>query len=71
MTREIERVADPAARDDALDEWRRRATLLGRTVEVTRDGLPTLRGTATDIADDGALLVDRERVVAGEVRIIG
>jgi BirA family biotin operon repressor/biotin-[acetyl-CoA-carboxylase] ligase len=71
LTRELDRVTPPASRDDALAEWRRRATLLGREVEVVRDGSTALRGIARDIADDGALVVDSERVVAGEVHVIG
>ena len=68
LTRELDRVALPSERAAALDEWRRRATLLGREVEVVRDGRPPLHGVARDIADDGALLVGPERVVAGAVR---
>ncbi len=70
LTAELDRVADVAERRAALDEWRRRATLLGRSVEVVRDGRAALRGVASDIADDGALIVGTERVVAGEVRPI-
>lgn len=68
LTRELDRVAIPAERAAALDEWRARSTVLGREVEVTREGRPALRGVARDIADDGALLVDSERVVVGDVR---
>ncbi|HEV8534769.1 MAG TPA: biotin--[acetyl-CoA-carboxylase] ligase [Candidatus Limnocylindria bacterium] len=71
LTGELDRVADVAERAAALDEWRRRATLLGREVEVIREGRPTAHGVARDIADDGALLVGSERVVAGEVRVVG
>jgi BirA family biotin operon repressor/biotin-[acetyl-CoA-carboxylase] ligase len=70
LTRELDRVAAPAARRAALDEWRRRSTLLGREVEVTRDGKSAVRGVARDIAEDGALLVGSERVVVGDVRTI-
>ena len=70
LTRELERVAAPAERKAALDEWRRRSTLLGREVEVTRDGRPIVRGVARDIAEDGALLVASERVVVGDVRVL-
>src|SRR2546426_869555 len=63
MARALERLA-------GLDEWRGRATLLGRTVEVVRDGRPPLRGIARDVAADGALVVGTERVLAGEVRIL-
>ena len=70
LTRELDRVAAPGERRAALDEWRRRSTLLGREVEVTRDGRPVVRGVARDIAEDGALLVGSERVVVGDVRAI-
>jgi len=70
ITRELDRVAKPSERIAALGEWRRRATLLGREVEVTREGRPVVRGVARDIADDGALLVGSERVVGGDVRTL-
>jgi BirA family biotin operon repressor/biotin-[acetyl-CoA-carboxylase] ligase len=70
LTRELERVALPAERPAALDEWRRRSTLLGHEVEVTRDGRSVVRGVARDVAEDGALLVGSERVVVGDVRAI-
>jgi BirA family biotin operon repressor/biotin-[acetyl-CoA-carboxylase] ligase len=70
LTRELDRVADPAERAAALDEWRKRSTLIGREVEVTRDGRPVVRGVARDVADDGALLVGSERVVVGDVRTV-
>ena len=60
----------PAERPAALEEWRRRSTLLGREVEVTREGRPVVRGIAKDIAEDGALLVGSERVVVGDVRAL-
>ena len=69
LTRELDRVTLPEERAAALAEWRRRATVLGRTVEVTRDG-HAVRGVARDIADDGALIVGDERVVAGDVRVV-
>ena len=69
LTRELDRVAGPSERRLALDEWRRRATLLGQRVEVLRDGRPAARGVARDIADDGALIVGDERIAAGEVRL--
>jgi BirA family biotin operon repressor/biotin-[acetyl-CoA-carboxylase] ligase len=71
LDRELARIADSAGRDPALAEARRRATLLGRVVEVVRDGRPSLRGVARDIADDGALVVGSERVLSGEVRVVG
>ncbi len=70
LTRELERVAVSAERRAALDEWRTRSTLLGREVEVTREGRPVTRGLARDIAEDGALLVGSERVVVGDVRAV-
>lgn len=70
LTRELDRVAAPAERRIALDEWRERSTLLGREVEVTREGRSLVRGVARDIAPDGALLVGSERVVVGDVRAL-
>jgi len=70
LTRELDRVADRSERRAALDEWRRRATLLGQQVEVLRDGQPAARGIARDIAEDGALIVGDERIVAGDVRLL-
>ena len=70
LTRELDRVALPAERRAALEEWRRRSTVLGREVEVTREGRPVVRGVARDIAEDGALLVGSERVVVGDVRTL-
>jgi BirA family transcriptional regulator, biotin operon repressor / biotin---[acetyl-CoA-carboxylase] ligase len=67
---ELDRIARAEERTPALAEWRRRATVLGREVEVTRGGAPVLRGVARDVADDGALLVGAERIVAGEVRLV-
>jgi len=70
LTRELDRVAVPGERSAALAEWRTRSTVLGREVEVIREGRPVLRGVARDIADDGALLVGSERVVVGDVRAL-
>jgi BirA family biotin operon repressor/biotin-[acetyl-CoA-carboxylase] ligase len=70
LTRELERVALVVERPSALEEWRKRSTLLGREVEVTRDGRAVVRGVARDIAEDGALLVGSERVVVGDVRTL-
>ena len=70
LTRELDRVAMTAERREALEEWRRRSTLIGREVEVTRAGRPVVRGVARDVAEDGALLVGSERVVVGDVRAI-
>jgi len=73
LTRELDRLEDGAERGAALDEWRRRSTFLGRAVEVRAGERAPLRGIATAIDDDGALLVrttsGTERVVAGEVAL--
>jgi BirA family biotin operon repressor/biotin-[acetyl-CoA-carboxylase] ligase len=73
LTRQLDRLEDPAERGAALDEWRRRSTFLGKAVEVRVGERTPLRGTATAIDDDGALLVRTssgiERVVAGEVAL--
>jgi BirA family biotin operon repressor/biotin-[acetyl-CoA-carboxylase] ligase len=72
-TRELDRLEDTAERAAALDEWRRRSTFLGKTVEVRAGERAPLRGIATAIDDDGALLVQTssgtERIVAGEVAL--
>ena len=70
LSRELDRVAASAERSAALAEWRKRSSVLGREVEVTREGRPVLRGLARDIADDGALLVGSERVIGGDVRAL-
>jgi BirA family biotin operon repressor/biotin-[acetyl-CoA-carboxylase] ligase len=73
LTGELDRLEDDAERSAALDEWRRRSTFLGKAVEVRAGERPPLRGIATAIDDDGALLVrtssGTERVVAGEVAL--
>jgi BirA family biotin operon repressor/biotin-[acetyl-CoA-carboxylase] ligase len=73
LTGELDRLEDGAERGAALDEWRRRSTFLGKAVEVRVGERAPLRGIATAIADDGALLVrtssGTERVVAGEVAL--
>lgn len=72
---ELDRVADPADRAEALADWRSRSITLGREVEVRESGTATFRGTATALAEDGALLVEtpygQHRVLAGEVRVLG
>lgn len=73
LTRELDRLEDTTERGAALDEWRRRSTFLGKTVEVRAGERAPLRGIAAAIDDDGALLVrtpsGTERVVAGEVAL--
>jgi BirA family biotin operon repressor/biotin-[acetyl-CoA-carboxylase] ligase len=73
LTRELDRLEDASERGAALDEWRRRSTFLGKAVEVRVGERAPMRGIATAIDDDGALLVrtssGTERVVAGEVAL--
>jgi BirA family transcriptional regulator, biotin operon repressor / biotin---[acetyl-CoA-carboxylase] ligase len=71
VTHELDRLERSSERERAMDEWRERSSLIGKAVEVRIEGR-AFAGTATGIADDGALLVQTsagvERVVAGEVR---
>ena len=75
ISAELEWVADPANRADALAEWRKRSITLGREVEVRDSGPDAFRGKATALAEDGALVVEtpygQQRVLAGEVRVLG
>src|SRR5438552_16221115 len=75
LTKELDVIADPAARGDALAEWRKRSITVGREVEVTISETERIRGRASGLADDGALLVEtpygQQRVIAGEVRVLG
>ncbi|MEP7003436.1 MAG: biotin--[acetyl-CoA-carboxylase] ligase [Chloroflexota bacterium] len=75
LSKELDAVADPAAWPAALTEWRHRSITLGREVEVSDAGAPTFRGRALSLADDGALVVEtsygQQRVIAGEVRVLG
>jgi len=75
LTKELDVIADPAAREDALAEWRKRSITVGREVEVTISDKERIRGRASGLADDGALLVEtpygQQRVIAGEVRVLG
>src|SRR5437667_12654223 len=75
LTRELDVIADPAAHADALAEWRKRSITVGREVEVTITAKERIRGKASGLADDGALLVEtpygQQRVIAGEVRVLG
>jgi len=50
---------------DLLDPWRKRAVMLGESVVVG-----DVRGTATGIRDDGALLVDGQAVLTGDVSLV-
>ena len=75
VSAELDRLADPAAHAEAMAEWRQRSITLGREVEVWESGSATFRGRATALAEDGALVVETEygqqRVLAGEVRVLG
>ena len=66
--------ADREGVDWIVPAWRSRSAMLGTPITFRRDG-ETVRGTADDIADDGALLVrmpdgSRVPIVAGEVEQI-
>ena len=52
--------------DRILARWRQLSITIGRRVRVEMPGR-TFEGVAQDIADDGSLLVDGERVSAGDV----
>jgi len=58
---------------EILDAVRRRSAVLGRHVRVIEDGEVLLEGTALDIDDDGALVVETDegtkRVLYGDVSI--
>jgi BirA family biotin operon repressor/biotin-[acetyl-CoA-carboxylase] ligase len=73
VTHELDRLEKVGERERAMAEWRDRSSLIGRGVEVRIAERAPFAGTATGIADDGALLVRTseatERVVAGEVRL--
>jgi BirA family biotin operon repressor/biotin-[acetyl-CoA-carboxylase] ligase len=75
ITSQLDVIADPANHPAALTEWRRRSITLDREVEVTEAGIAPFRGKAVALADDGALVVEtpygQERVIAGEVRVLG
>ena len=75
ITAELDGVADAANREGALAEWRKRSITLTRDVEVTDAGGAPFRGRAIALADDGALVVEtpygQQRVIAGEVRVLG
>ena len=50
----------------ALDRWRARSHTLGKRVRVGE-----LEGVATDVREDGALLIDGQPVLAGDVHMLG
>jgi BirA family biotin operon repressor/biotin-[acetyl-CoA-carboxylase] ligase len=75
ITKELDAATDPATWPAALAEWRKRSITLGRHVEVSDAGSAPFRGKAIELADDGALVVEtpygQQRVIAGEVRVLG
>jgi BirA family transcriptional regulator, biotin operon repressor / biotin---[acetyl-CoA-carboxylase] ligase len=52
--------------ESALDEYRALCDTIGRAVRVEREG-GVLTGTATGVADNGALIVDGQTIAAGDV----
>lgn len=58
---------------EILDAVRRRSAIIGKRVRVIEDGEAVMEGTAVDIDDSGALLVDTvdgiKRVLYGDVSI--
>ncbi len=56
----------PASSSRILERWRELSVTLGRHVRVDLPG-HTFEGIAQDIAEDGALVVDGQRVSAGDV----
>jgi BirA family biotin operon repressor/biotin-[acetyl-CoA-carboxylase] ligase len=57
--------AAPVESPNALDAWRARSQTLGQWVRVG-----DVEGLATGIRDDGALLIDGEPILAGDVQLI-
>ena len=55
-----------ASSAEVLERWRALSVTLGRRVRVELPG-HTFEGTAQDIAEDGALVVDGRRVGAGDI----
>jgi BirA family biotin operon repressor/biotin-[acetyl-CoA-carboxylase] ligase len=75
LTRDLDRIAaSPAERAAALEEWRARASMLGREVEVRSAAGTAIRGLARELADDGSLVLETsggpQRILAGEVSLI-
>jgi BirA family biotin operon repressor/biotin-[acetyl-CoA-carboxylase] ligase len=50
----------------ALTQWRKRSHTLGKRVRVG-----DVQGLASDVRDDGALLIDGQAVLAGDVQMLG
>jgi len=55
-----------AAAPDVVQRWRELSETIGRRVRVELPGR-VIEGTATDIAEDGSLIVAGERISAGDV----
>jgi len=75
VDRELARIVSaPGERRAALAEWRARASMLGREVEVRSAGGTPVRGVARELADDGALVLRTasgdQRIFAGEVSLL-
>ena len=72
ITAELDRLDDAGERRQAMDEWREHCALIGTRVEARTAGREPLRGIATAIDDEGALVIQTaaglERVIAGDVR---
>jgi BirA family biotin operon repressor/biotin-[acetyl-CoA-carboxylase] ligase len=63
ILRELDETID---RDDWLDEYRTRSATIGRPVRVVLAS-ETFEGRASEVRDDGALVVDGRTVIAGDV----
>jgi len=73
----VERLFEEAASGSRrpFEAWKQRLITLGREVVASGSG-PALRGTAVDVRDDGALVIEtpdgeRREVVAGDVTLNG
>ena len=49
-----------------LEQWRERSHTLGKRVRVG-----DVQGLASDVREDGALLIDGQAVLAGDVQMLG
>ena len=71
LSRELDRLEEPREHPVAMADWRARCSLIGETVTAQRPDGTAIRGTASGIDDDGALLVRTtagvERVITGDV----
>ena len=64
LVKAIEAVA--IDRFPSLDGWRRRSHTLGKRVRVNG-----IEGVASDLREDGALIVDGQVILAGDVELVG